>query len=335
MESTQNTNGLMDVGSLQSENAVNIQMPTNDGSFPMLITPNSDIDFLDWAIKCEKEINEALTIFGAILFRGFDIGNPQRFNQLFKGIMGESIEYKNRTSPRKQVFENIYTSTNHPKDQQIHMHTENSYSQDYIRIIAFFCSIPPSVRGETPIADERKILDYLDPNVLEEFRQKKILYVRNVMSGVGLDWQTTYQTSDKTVVNNILEGNGVDYEWISDDHLRLKWVLPAFQTHPITGKEMWFNHMYFYHKSQYDPDILEYFEEEDIPFAAYYGDGSIIDDSIVQSIREFYSEKSIVFKWEKDDFLLLDNMMFSHGRHSYEGDRSILTAMSQPLRFNP
>lgn len=320
--------------SLKPTNEVNVKLPVVNGDYPILITPKTAIDFFEWSRKHKEEIIEALIQYGALLFKGFEVGGAQQFDDLFSGITDGAMEYKNPSSPRKKVFENVYTSTTYPKDLKINMHTESSYSKDYVRTIAFYCRQPAGKGGETPIADERKLLKHLSPSTLDKFREKKVMYVRNVMTGAGLDWKVIYQTEDKEVVNQLLQKNNVDYEWVSDDHLRLKWILPAFQIHPITEQELWFNHMYFYHKSQYNPEVLEFFEEEDLPFTSYYGDGSPIESSVIQEIRNFYEQHSIIFQWEKDDLLLLDNMMFSHGRNSYDGERSILAAMSHPLSFS-
>lgn len=313
------------------DNQVSIADPTKD--FPLLIRPTETLDFKSWAAENQAFINEMLLKFGAILFRGFNIHTAKEFSDAFQVISGEALEYKNRTSPRERVYDNVYTSTSHPKDQKIHMHTENSYSPNYNQIIAFFCLIQPTFRGQTPIADERKILSVLKPDVLEKFREKGIKYVRNSMLGVGLDWKTIFQTEDKTEVNAFLEANHYEYAWIGENHLRMKWVLPAFQRHPETGEEMWFNHMYFGHKSLYHPGIIEFFQEENLPLATYYGDGSAIEDEVIAAIGQFYEEESIVFNWEKGDFLLLDNMMYAHGRMPFKGERKILTAMGRMQRM--
>lgn len=308
-----------------------VRLPANVGDYPVVITAAADFDCLAWAHTYKNEVNELLLVYGAVLLRGFNIGSADMFNRMFSELAGEAMEYKNRTSPREQVHNNVYTSTSHPSDQVIHMHTENSYSTVYNRIIAFYCLVPPDEGGETPIADERRLLQYIDAATLRKFREKKIQYVRNTIEGVGLTWKTIYQTEDKAVVNRILEEQGMAYEWITDDQLRVKWVLPAFQVHPVTGEEVWFNHMYFGHKSLYDPVVLEFFDEANLPFSTYYGDGSEIEEETIQQFKDFYQENSIVFSWEKDDFLLLDNMMFSHGRRPYQGKRTILTAMAQPI----
>ncbi|XHR97231.1 TauD/TfdA family dioxygenase [Mucilaginibacter sp. UC70_90] len=311
---------------------VTIQMPSNE--LPLTIHAAPGVNCMEWAAEYKDELNQLLISFGALLLRGFKIEGAPVFNQLFSLICGAPMEYKNRTSPREQVHDNIYTSTSHPNDQYIQMHTENSYSQVYNRIIAFYCLVPAAQGGETPIADERKLLKRLQPETVRKFRERKIKYLRNSIPGIGLDWKTIYQTDDKEVVSKHLNAVGAEYIWADDDHLRVKWILPAFQKHPLTGEEMWFNHMYFGLKSHYDPILLEYFQEDDLPFATYYGDGSEIEASVVQEFKDFYNENSIVFKWETNDFLLLDNMMFSHGRKPFKGNRTILTAMAQPFTIS-
>ncbi|MBA4057241.1 MAG: taurine catabolism dioxygenase TauD [Marivirga sp.] len=306
-------------------------MPSKE--LPMVIHAVKDINCLEWGMKFKPQLNELLLDQGAILLRGFKIGSAHVFGEMFSAIVGEPMEYRNRTSPRERVDNNIYTSTSHPSDQYIQMHTENSYSLTYNRIIAFYCLVPPRIGGETPIADERKLLRNLKKETVKKFVDKKILYLRNTIPGIGLDWKTIYQTDDRKAVNKYLESNGFEYAWITDDHLRVKWTLPAFQKHPISGEELWFNHMFFGLKTHYPQEVLEYFSESDLPFSTYYGDGSEIEKPVVQEFKEFYANNSIVFKWQKDDFLVLDNMMFSHGRNPFEGPRTILTAMAQPYAF--
>ena len=306
---------------------IKVRFGTQSGSMPVTISSTQKIDFIQWAKSHKDDISDILTKHGAILFTGMTIGGSKEFNEVFSEIIGEPLPYVNRTSPRDQVYEKVYTSTTYPSDQPINMHTENSYSKTFNRIIAFFCNKPADKGGETPIADEREIIKLLSLEELQEFRKKGIMYERNIIEGGGLDWQTTYQTSDKNVLHDILDKNNISYRWIDDYHLRLNWVLPAFQIHPVTKQEVWFNHMYFYHKSQYDPDVVDYFGEQSLPFTSYYGDGTDIEEEVVAKIKDFYTRQSILYTWKKDDMLLLDNMLFSHGRQPYEGERSILAAM--------
>ncbi len=310
---------------------VTISLPRTNS--PFTIKPNTSLDAKQWVAANKELLHDLLLEHGAVLLRGFNIGSAQKFNELFETLFGAAIEYKNRTSPREKVHDKVYTSTSHPSDMNIHMHTENSYSNVYNRIISFYCLVSPGTGGETPIADERKLLASMSPETIEKFRQKGIRYVRNTVSGVGLDWRTIYQTDSKEEVNQKLDDLGYDYTWVDDDHLRVAWTLPAFQEHPITGEDMWFNHMYFGHRSLYDPAILEFFSKENLPFATYYGDGADIEEEVIEGFKQFYEDNCVVFQWQKDDFLLLDNMMYSHGRNPFTGDRTILTAMGEPTEM--
>jgi alpha-ketoglutarate-dependent taurine dioxygenase len=40
-------------------------------------------------------------------------------------------------------------------------------------------------------------------------------------------------------------------------------------------------------------------------------------------------QKSVLFRWQEGDLLLLDNVLVSHGRMPFTGPRKILVAMSE------
>jgi alpha-ketoglutarate-dependent taurine dioxygenase len=69
--------------------------------------------------------------------------------------------------------------------------------------------------------------------------------------------------------------------------------------------------------------------EADLPYNTYYGDGSQIEDAVVEEIREAYRQETVYFPWQVGDLLLLDNMLIAHGRNSYTGARRILAAMGE------
>jgi alpha-ketoglutarate-dependent taurine dioxygenase len=307
--------------------------PAHVGDFPLLYAADGEFNLPDWLAANRRQVEEELMRFGAILFRGFPLDSADDFNLAFQSIFGDPMEYTFRTSPREEVGKKIYTSTTHPADQVIHFHTENSYSKTWNRIISFFCLVPPGEGGETPIADERRIIHAISPRLVDRFAEKGIRYMRNTLPGIGLDWRTIYQTNDKTVVNGYLEKNEMEFEWVASDHLRTTWTLPAFHNHPVSGEKVWFNHMYFGHPSLYDPDVVDFIGEENLPFATFYGDGSAIGTEVIEEFNRAYNQHKIVFKWEKGDLLIMDNMLFSHGRNPFKGDRKILVAMAAVVDY--
>lgn len=311
---------------------VTITDPPSIGNFPVLIQPRMEhVDLADWIRQNKSTVEQKRQRFGGILFRGFAIPSVEAFQKAFSQVTAQPLHYTNRTSPRTLVNDHVYTSTDHPADQYIKMHTESSYAPAWPLSIGFFCFQPSVTGGETPIADVRQVYQKLKPATIETFRQKEVMYVRNMRKGIGLSWQEVYQTDDKAVVEAFLKKEGMSFEWITEDHLRVKWVRSAIRKHPTTGEWIWFNHAYFYHKISLDPTLLSMVAEADLPFTVYFGDGSVIEDQIIQEIEEAYAQSLIVFPWQKGDFLLLDNMLMAHGRNPFTGERKILVAMGDPI----
>ena len=95
---------------------------------------------------------------------------------------------------------NVYTSTDYPPDQTIFFHSELAYSKSWPMNLFFFCQRPADEGGETPIADTRRILRRIDPEIRQRFRTRKVRYVRNYGEGLGLDWRTVFATDDRAEV---------------------------------------------------------------------------------------------------------------------------------------
>ena len=101
----------------------------------------------------------------------------------------------------------------------------------------------------------------------------------------------------------------------------------------LFNKKVWFNHSFFYHRLNQDPGLIELVDKEDLPFTVNFGDKSEIEDNIYSEFKQAYEKAKIVFKWEKGDLLLLDNMLFSHARNPFKGERKILVSMAKPQHY--
>ncbi len=308
---------------------VNYSFLPDNGRLPLLISPVTGSLLLPEWIKDNKTIFfDKLREYGGILFRGFKIDSVEKFQDFVAAFEASPLEYRQRTSPRFEVAKNIYHSTTYPSDQEINMHSENSYALNWSRYIVFCCIEPAEERGETPIADNRSVLNYLSSETREKFLQKGVRYVRNISKELGLSWEEVFQTTDKNEVASECRRFGMGLEWKDDDRLTLIWNNGAIYAHPETGEKTWFNHAFFFNKYALSEELLAEFESDtELPFSTYYGDGTIISREEIAEIRSAYARAAVTFPWEKGDVLFLDNMMVSHGRKPYKGKREIIVSM--------
>ncbi|MGE5659090.1 MAG: TauD/TfdA family dioxygenase [Actinomycetota bacterium] len=319
---------------LSSEQLVKTYYLKPETLLPFVIQPTVEaLNLADWAANNRLFIEKQLLKCGGILFRGFQVDGVTGFEQLIQTLAGDLLEYSFRSTPRTQVSGNIYTSTEYPAEQFIPLHNEMAYSRNWPLKIAFFCLKKAEAGGETPIADSRKVFARLAPKIRESFAQKKVMYVRNYRSGVDLPWQNVFNTKSKLEVENYCQKVGIELEWKNSDCLRTRQICQAVAQHPITQERVWFNQAHLFHISSLAPavreEILTTFKLEDLPRNAYYGDGSPIEDFVLDEIRHCYQQETVVFPWEEGDVLLLDNMLAAHGRRPFSGPRRVIVGMAE------
>jgi alpha-ketoglutarate-dependent taurine dioxygenase len=304
------------------------------GTMPLVIEPRTDnVNPFDWAQTEREMIESQLLKHGAILFRNFKLETVDNFEKFVSTVSPGILEYHERSSPRSELKKGIYTSTDYPSDQSIHFHNEQSYGRSWPMKLWFFCVLPAEQGGATPIADGRKVYQRLSSEVRDRFQEKQVMYMRNYGDGLGLTWQTAFQTSSKNDVEDYCRRSNISFEWKSGDRLRTRQIFANITTHPRTGEPVWFEHAAFFHISSLQPKVLETllaeFAEEDLPMNTYYGDGAPIELPVLEEIREAYRQETVAFQWQKRDLLLIDNVLTSHSRQAFVGERKILVAMAE------
>lgn len=311
-------------------NQVETSFLDNQSKFPLVVKPTiSGLNLNNWMVDNKEKVDEKLNNYGAILFRGFKIDTVEKFQELMRSSQSDILPYNFRSSPRYELTKDVYVSTTYPNDQYINMHSESSYAPAHPNKITFCCITPAEVRGETPIADNRIILKNLSEKTKNKFLNKGVKYRRRLTKLLGLPWQEVFQTSNKEEVAKECQKNGMNFNWVDDEHLVLDWNKKAIWEHPSTNEQIWFNHALFFNKYSIDEDVLNSLDwNNELPNDTFFGDGTEISQEEIQEIQLAYKKATIEFPWEKGDVLFLDNMLMSHGRSPYEGERKIIVSIS-------
>ncbi|MDJ0840196.1 MAG: TauD/TfdA family dioxygenase [Acidobacteriota bacterium] len=306
--------------------------------YPLIVKPlDPDTDPIEWAEDHQDFIQAAVSRYGGVMFRDFPFEDVEDFDEFVKTVSGGPLPYMEQSSPRDAVYGNIYTSTSHPAGEEIYLHNEQSYNLNFPLRIYFYCVTPAAERGATPIADTRRIAQQLPGELVRRFAERQYQYVRNFGEGFGVTWQTAFQTEDKSKVEAYCRANGIDIFWKEGDRLKTVQTRPAVATHPRTGETAWFNHIIFFHVTTLNPEVCNFlraeFAEGDLPNNTFYGDGSDIEEDVLATLRAAYEREKVAIPWQRGDLLMLDNMLMSHGRESFQGSRKVVVAMSDPIAW--
>lgn len=324
---------------LAAEEPVRTEAPPTGGTLPQVYRPAMDgVDAAEWARANRDQLHAALDRHGGVLLRGFGLGGPEDLERFTAAVSAGALTYQERSSPRTQVAGRVYTSTDHPPDQSIFLHNEQSYNLTFPLKILFLCVTPAEEGGATPIADVREVYRLLSPELRRPFEEKGYLYVRNFGTGLGLAWQDAFQTEDRAQVEAYCRENRIEFEWLGGERLRTRQVRRASALHPRTGEPVWFNHATFFHVSTLEPRtrtvLTSALKEDELPNHTFYGDGTPIPPEVMEALRDAYARATVRFPWEKGDLLLLDNMLAAHARDPFRGARRVLTAMADPVAWD-
>lgn len=297
---------------------------------------HSAIKSLPETLKTQSAyIKELLTRNGAILFKSFGIDSAEKLEACVNAFPGNTLNYIDGNSPRTKLQDKIYTSTEYPPQEFISLHNELSYGNQWPSYLFFCCAIPAVKGGSTVVADSRAILSDLSAATRKAFKEKDVLYIRNLHGGygAGTSWQDTFETDQRSVVEDYCKANDILFEWNSDNALRLKQRRKGVIQHPASKEEVWFNQADQFHPSTNSAEVyealLEVYEDDhmSMPQYATFGDGEEIPSVMFEEIRAAGKKNMVIFQWEKGDLMLVDNILTAHGRTPFEGPRKILVSM--------
>jgi alpha-ketoglutarate-dependent taurine dioxygenase len=301
------------------------------GRFPLLVEPGGALSLQQHAQQHGEQISQLLLEHGALLFRGFGVREAE-FGEFVNSLARERLSYNYRSTPRREVAQQVFTATEYPAHQHIPFHCENAYQRDWPMMLAFCCIQPAAGGGETPLADVIRATRRLPVQLVDEFRSRRVRYSRFYRPGTDLPWQDVFQTADPAVVAAFCAAHAIELTWAGADELSTSQVCQATATHPQLGVEVWFNQAHLFHPSALGAEMaammLDLFGPDRLPRDARFGDGGQIDTRMLEIVRDAFQSESVSFQWQAGDVLLVDNMQVAHGRGPFTGKRRVLVAMS-------
>ncbi|MFI5983551.1 TauD/TfdA family dioxygenase [Streptomyces sp. NPDC051555] len=296
------------------------------------VTPLHDGERRDWFRRNTGALRTAMYEHGAVMVKGGVLAEQAELALLAAEIGGETLEYNERSTPRSRVTGNVYTSTEYPADQTIPQHNEAAYSRSWPHNVFFYCALAARSGGETPVADSAAVLERLPAALVERFAAHGVLYTRTYRQGMGLSWQEGFQTEDKGEVESYCADHDIATDW-DGEVLRTRQRRAALIVHPVTGKRVWFNQAHLFHVNALPEDLreglLELCGADGLPRNAYYGDGTPITADEHAVITAAYEEATLAEEWATGDLMMVDNILTTHGRRPFTGERKVLVAMTR------
>ncbi len=323
------------------------------GSPPLWIEPADQTLRIDmnavviWMANNHDAIEQALLLFGALVWRGFPIADTDEFLIMMQGFSPYAQGYAGGTSNRKAIKDGVMEATRTPPDVYIQLHQEMSYMPQNPRALAFFCKQPPDHGGETVICDMRGFLEELPDALRRKFEEHDAVYVRNLRSQDVDDWrarpefrhaswQYWFDSEDRNVVSAQLGERGTEYSWNEDGSLTFWNRTPAIALHPDTGDRLYFNQLNSQIQNaanigdeRYNLLNDHYGGHTDWPYSVRFGNGDPITDEDYRVLRATLEARKIAFPWQAGDVMLLDNKLTAHGRHPYAGERNVQVMLFQ------
>ncbi|NOU51319.1 TauD/TfdA family dioxygenase [Pseudoalteromonas sp. JBTF-M23] len=302
-------------------------------TLPLVYRSNvPDVDLSIWYEKNEQAILANLDKYGAVLFRGFKVNSQSDFQSVVTKMIPQTAEYVEGATPRTQLNDGIYTATEFPADQEIAPHNELSYTMNPPDKLVFCCLQAPESGGQTQIVDVSKVYQRIDSKIINEFNDRNgWLLCRNYGTGFGPTVSKAFGMDNVEDIKAYGEKRNLKVTIISDTQVKTEQVRDAVHSHPKSGDKLWFNHISFWHPSSLCPTIRATMESSlglsGLPYHTYFGDGSPIDDTTIDEIRQAYADEECKFDWREGDVMLLDNWKVAHGRKPFTGNRSVLVSM--------
>ncbi len=287
---------------------------------------------LSWMRESRHVLRAQMQAHGAILLRGFPLGNAEDFEALLDAGEFKNMPYVGGAAPRSQVTASrVLTANESPPQEPIPFHHEMAQVPSPPNYIFFYCDVPSPTGGETAIVHSHTVYErfrHINPKYAEKVEQLGVQY-RRVMpdqddcsSPIGRSWRATFQTESKSMAEQTMREAGMSWTWLSDGSLdTLTAPLKAIRLDERTGMKTFFNAIIAAYTGWID-------QRNDPKKAVCLANGEPMDCDILEATAQAMNECCVAFKWQQGDVLLIDNRLVLHARRPFTGPRRILASIA-------
>nr|WP_298930674.1 TauD/TfdA family dioxygenase [uncultured Erythrobacter sp.] len=298
-------------------------------TFPAIVEGSGDLAAFLSANK--DAVDAALANAGSLLFRGFDVPDPQAFDAAIEGYGEPGFTYEDSLSNavRTNVTPRVFTANEAPPTTEIFLHHEMAQTPLFPSKLFFYCEIAPETGGATPVCRSDWVLDHLmriAPEFVARVEAEGVRYT-NVMpgdddagSGQGRSWRSTLSVADRAAAEARLRDLGYTWEWQADESLRATTpALPGIRE-LADGRRTFFNQLIAAFRGWAD-------SRNDPNRAITFGGGDPITSQDMAPAIAIADELTADLAWQAGDVALIDNFLVMHGRKPFEGKRRVLASL--------
>jgi alpha-ketoglutarate-dependent taurine dioxygenase len=248
---------------------------------------------------------------GLVIFKGFKFNfqNIKTFSSKFTKVFANDTDRREKTS--KKEINSVDTGF-----EKMHLHSEASFSPSWPEILWFYCDTPPTKFGETTLCDGVELWNNLDSGLKNFLAENPLKFQLKIPINVYFKKRKEWQ------INEI----GVSECYLKENFLYLnftKFAINKTRDNKIAVCSHIISHGI--EKKSTDPTILK----------TSLSNNKKIPLQIIKKIRRVAEKFTLYYKWNKNDFLMLDNQRFMHGRNKiiFNDKRKILNLQTLKTNF--
>lgn len=300
-------------------------------------------------------VRRGLTERGAVLLRGFPIRSAENFSDTLTTLgLAPWDDYLFREKERDVVRNKVFTTNNATK-LQTHggLHSENCYSPERPRWLAFFCQEAPTSGGETLICDAVAVCSQLSGRLRKKFKavSRDCDYIVQKK-----DYQKVFGTTDSATIRStcVRAGCGVEQTEGAAASTRLTFSHPYVIEHPETHAESLLININIW--SPLGPiEVWQHFRDRHsltswlavhanylysylfwtgfrYAYATFHIAGNRVREihltaAELHELGGAMADQLTAFPWQAGDILLIDNLQMYHCGLPWQGTRSLRVMM--------